>query len=143
MSNRYKASFACYLLLALGLYAFGLRYLFKSELTGYHALALGQTLDAMSPAQQITFLTFYRVDGAGILSIAVAMTFLLFGPFRRGEIWSRWAMTTSALCYGTLSLYANITFTEATGIVAPWPVSVAILVMAALGHLLAMGKSRA
>src|SRR5471030_656096 len=117
MTNRYKASFACYLLLALGLYAFGLRYLFKSELTGYHALALGQSLGAMPAAYQITFLTFYRVDGAGILSIAIAMTFLLFGPFRRGEAWSRWAMTATALCYASLSLYANLTFTDATGIV--------------------------
>jgi hypothetical protein len=143
MTNRYKASFACYSLLTLGLYAFGLRYLFKSELTGYHALALGQSLGAMSPAQQITFLTFYRVDGAGILSIAVAMTFLLFGPLRRGEAWARWAMTATALCYGALSLYANVTFTGATGIVAPWPVSAAILVVAVLAHLLAMGGARA
>src|SRR5258707_5537153 len=135
MSKRYKASFACYLLLVVFLYGFGLRYFFKSELTGYHALALGQSLGAMSPSSQITFLTFYRVDGAGILSMAVAMTFLLFGPFRRGEAWSRWAMTGTGFCYATLSLYANLMFTEATGIVAPWPVSLGILAVIALGHL--------
>src|SRR5258706_9666083 len=121
MSKRLKASFACYLLLLLGLYAFGLRYAFKSELTGYHTLALGQSLSAMSPGLQITFLTSYRVDAAGILSMAVAMTFLLFGPFRRGEAWSRWAMTGTGVCYGGVSLYANLAVTEATGIVAPCP----------------------
>jgi hypothetical protein len=141
MSRRYKASFACYLLLLLFLYGFGLRYFFKSELTGYHALALGQSLGAMSPSFQIAFLTSYRADGAGILSIAVALTFLLFGPFRRGEAWSRWAMTTTGLCYAALSLYANLMFTEATGIVAPWPVSLAILAVTALAHVLAMGKA--
>src|SRR5258708_38455834 len=107
MSKRSTASFAIYWLLILGLYAFGLRYLFKSELTGYHALALGQSLSAMSPNMQITFLTSYRADGAGILAMAVAMTCLLFGPFRRGEVWSRWTMTGTALCYAVLSLYAN------------------------------------
>src|SRR5258706_10855827 len=141
MSKRHKASFAIYLLLILGLYGFGLRYFFKSELTGYHALALGQSLSAMPPSFQITFLTSYRVDAAGILSMAVAMTFLLFGPFRRGEAWSRWAMTATGVCYGVLSLYANLAFTEATGIVAPWPVSVAILAMITLAHVLAMEKA--
>jgi len=143
MSKRHKASFAVYLLLVLGLYAFGLRYLFKSELTGYHALALGQSFSDLSPGFQIAFLTSYRADGAGILAMAVAMTCLLFGPFRRGEAWSRWAMTATALCYAVLSLYANLAFTEATGIVAPWPVSVAILVLVALAHGLAMGKAQA
>jgi hypothetical protein len=142
MSKRHKASFAMYLLVILGLYGFGLRYLFKSELTGYHALALGQSLSAMSPSYQIAFLTSYRVDAAGILSMALAMTFVLFGPFRRGEVWSRWAMTGTGLCYAILSLYANLTFTAATGIVAPWPVSVAILVMIALAHVLAMEKAK-
>src|SRR5260221_13561182 len=69
MSQRHKASFAMYLLVILGLYGFGLRYLFKSELTGYHALALGQSLSARSPSYQIAFLTSYRVDAAGILSM--------------------------------------------------------------------------
>src|SRR5258706_3008065 len=142
MSKRYKASFACYLLLGLLLFAFGLRYLLKTELTGYHALALGQSLSAMSPSHQIAFLTSYRADGAGILAIAVAMSFLLFGPFRRGEAWSRWAMTGTALCYAALSLYANLAFTEATGIVAPWPVSLGILVIVALAHVLAMGRTK-
>jgi hypothetical protein len=67
---------------------------------------------------------------------------VLFGPFRRGEVWSRWAMTGTGLCYAIVSLYANLTFTAATGIVAPWPVSVAILVMIALAHVLAMEKAK-
>lgn len=142
MNKRHKASFACYLLLVLVLFGFGLRYLFKSELPGYHALALGQSLSAMPANFQITFLTSYRVDAAGILARAIAMTFLLFGPFRRGEVWSRWAMTGTGLCYATLSLYANLSFTAATGIIAPWPISVAILVMTLLAHVLAIGRAK-
>lgn len=142
MSKRYKASFACYLLLVLVLYGFGLRYFFKSELTGYHALALGQSLGEMSANLQITFVTLYRIVGTGILSTAVAMTFLLFGPFRRGEVWSRWAMTGTGLCYAALSLYATLMFTAATGIIAPWPASVASLVVIALAHVLAIEKAR-
>jgi hypothetical protein len=51
-------------------------------------------------------------------------------------------MTGTAFCYATLSLYANLTFTEATGIIAPWPVSVAILVIIALAHGLVIETDR-
>jgi hypothetical protein len=142
MSKRYKASFTCYLLVVLVLFGFGFRYLFASELTPYHAAALGQSLGTMTPNQQITFLTLYRVVGTGMLSTAVAMTFLLFGAFRRGEVWSRWAMTASGLCFSGLSLYATLVFKAATGIDAPWPASVASLVIVVLAHVLAIEKAK-
>lgn len=115
MGAPYKAAFVCYLLTAIVLAGFGVRYFLAAELTPYHAAALGQSLAAMSPNQQITFVTLYRAVGTGMLSTAVAFGFLLFIPFRRGEVWSRWAMTAVGLCFAGLSIHFTLAFKAATG----------------------------
>jgi len=142
MSTRYKVSFACYLLTGLVLVGFGIRYFLATELTPYHAAALGQSLAAISPNEQITFVTLYRAVGTGMLSTAVAFGFLLFVPFRRGEAWSRWAMTTAGLCFAGLSTYFTLAFKAATAIDAPWPAAVGSVVLIVVAHVLASGKTK-
>ena len=142
MSTRYKVSFACYLLTGLVLVGFGVRYFLAAELTPYHAAALGQSLSAMNPNQQITFITLYRAVGTGMLSTAVAFGFLLFIPFRRGEVWSRWAMTAAGLCFAGLSIYFTLAFKAATGIDAPWPAAVGSAVLIVVAHVFAAWKAK-
>jgi hypothetical protein len=142
MSTPYKASFVCYLLTGLVLAGFGFRYFLATELTPYHTAALGQSLAAMSPNQQVTFVTLYRAVGTGMLSTAVALGFLLFIPFRRGEGWSRWAMSAVGLCFAGLSIYFTLAFKAATGIDAPWPASVASAVLIVVAHVLATWKAK-
>ena len=142
MSARYKASFTCYFLTMIVLAGFGVRYFLAAELTPYHAAALGQSLGAMSPNQQITFITLYRAVGTGMLSTAVAFSFLLFIPFRRGDVWSRWAMTTVGLCFAGLSTYFTLAFKAATNIDAPWQAAIGTIVLIALAHILASGKAK-
>lgn len=142
MSVRHKASFACYLLTAIILAGFGVRYFLAAELTPYHATALGQSLAAMSPNHQITFITLYRAVGTGMLSTAVAFSFLLFIPFRRGDAWARWAMTAAGLCFAGLSTYFTFAFKAATGIDAPWPAAVGSVALIVAAHVLAPGKAK-
>lgn len=142
MSTPYKASFVCYLLTGLVLAAFGIRYFIAAELTPYHAAALGQSLATMAPNQQVTFITLYRAVGTGMLSTAVAFGFLLFIPFRRGERWSRWALTAVGLCFAGLSIYLTLAFKAATGIDAPWPAAVASAVLVVVAHALASWKAK-
>ena len=141
MSTPYKASFICYLLTGLVLAGFGVRYFLAAELTPYHAAALDQSLAAMSQNQQITFITLYRAVGTGMLSTAVAFGFLLFIPFRRGERWSRWAMTAAGLCFAGLSIYFTLAFKAATGFDPPWPAAVANAVLIVVAHVLASLKT--
>jgi hypothetical protein len=141
MSTPYKASFICYLLTALVLAGFGFRYFLATELTTYHAAALGQPLAAMSLNQQVTFVTLYRAVGTGMLSTAMALGFLLFIPFRRGERWSRLAMTAVGLCFAGLSTYFTLAFKAATGFDAPWPASVASAALIVVAHVLASWKA--
>jgi hypothetical protein len=142
MSTPYKASFACYLLTGIVLAGFGVRYFLAAELTPYHAAALGQSLAAMTPNQQVTFVTLYRAVGAGMLSTAVAFGFMLFIPFRRGDAWSRWAMTAVGLCFAGLSTYFTLAFKAATGIDAPWPAAVGSAVLIVVAHALASWKTK-
>jgi hypothetical protein len=143
MSMAYRASFACYLLTGLVLAGFGIRYFVAGQLMPYHAGALGQPLTAMAPNQQITFLTLYRAVGTGMLSTAIAFGFLLFIPFRRGEAWSRWAMTASGLCFAGLSTYFTLAFKSATGIDAPWPAAIGSAVLVIVAHILGSWKPKA
>jgi len=142
VSTTYKASFLCYLLTGLVLVGFGVRYFLAAELTPYHAAALGQSLATMSPNHQVTFVTLYRAVGTGMLSTAVAFGFLLFIPFRRGEVWSRWALTAVGLCFAGLSIYFTLAFKVATGIDAPWPAAIGSAVLVVVAHVLASWKSK-
>jgi hypothetical protein len=142
VSSPHKASFVCYLLTGIVLAGFGVRYFFAAELTPYHAAALGQSLAAMPSNQQVTFVTLYRAVGTGMLSTAVAFGFLLFVPFRRGEVWARWAMTAAGLCFAGLSIYFTLAFKAATGIDAPWPAAVASAVLIVVAHVLASWKAK-
>ena len=126
----------------LVLAGFGVRYFFAAELTQYHAAALGQSLAAISPNQQVTFITLYRALGTGMLSTAVAFGFLLFVPFRRGEGWSSWAMSAIGLCFAGLSIYFTLAFKAATGFDAPWPASVASAAIIVVAHVLASWNAR-
>ncbi len=80
------------LVICMGLIA-GLRYIFATQLFQYH-------LDAMSVSgwslvdshHHAMLLTFLRVAGLGMTTASTAMGILLFGPFRRGENWSRWGI---------------------------------------------------
>lgn len=142
MSTQYKVAFACYLLTGIVLAGFGVRYFLATELMPHHAAALGQSLAAMSPNQQVTFIALYRAIGAGMLSTAVAFGFLLFIPFRRGEIWSRWAMSATGLSFAGLSTYFTLAFKATTGFDAPWPAAVGSAVLIVVAHVLASWKTK-
>ena len=142
MTTRYKSAFACYLLTTIVLAAFGVRYFFATELTPYHAAALGQSISAMPANHQITFVTLYRAVGTGMLSTALAMAFLLFYPFQRAEIWARWALTAVGLCFAGLTAYSTLAFKAATGIASPWPAAVGVTVLIVIAHALASGKAK-
>ena len=142
MTTRYKAAFACSLLTMIAFAGFGVRYFFATELMPYHAAALGQSWSAMSPNQQITFITLYRAIGAGMLSTALAFAFLLFIPFRRGDAWSRWAMTSVGLSFTGLTIFLTLSFKAATGAAPPWPAAVGFSVLILIAHALASGKAK-
>ena len=98
MSTRYKIALACYFMAGLGSVVFGIRYFFAVEFMPYHASAMNLPWETLSLNQQMTFITLYRAVGTGMLTTAVAIGFILFIQFRRGDNGSRWALTAVGVC---------------------------------------------
>ena len=92
MPLKTKISFACYLSLAVLVTGMAGIYLFSSRLLPYHQEILGVTWEQLQPGYQLIFLGFFKIAGALCLASVIAMLFLLFIPFRRGEVWARWAI---------------------------------------------------
>jgi formate hydrogenlyase subunit 3/multisubunit Na+/H+ antiporter MnhD subunit len=108
MSSRMKAAFTCYLLGVLIAAGFGVVYLFRSEFMPYHAVAVGQSWEALQPAVRILVLALMRAVAAGCIAVAFLELVLLFVPFRQGAAWARWAIPAGGLVMCAGALYAMI-----------------------------------
>lgn len=92
-----KISFVGFLLVALYLGWNGILYVTATKIMSYHQEAMGVPWDNLTPGIQVMSLNFMKAAGAGMLTASIAILFLLFIPFRRGEIWSRWALLIISL----------------------------------------------
>jgi len=134
-----KIAFAFYLINALILLAFGVRYFFADRLMPYHAETLGLARDGLSAAYSIVFVTLYRATGAGMLVIGITIIVLLAVPFRDRQAWSRWALTAIGVIYGGLSLYLTLALQAETSAFVPWPGPAVAVVTIIAAHFLATG----
>lgn len=143
MNTRMKAAFGCHLLATVILAAFGITYLLKTEFMPYHSVAVGMAWIDVSPSFQVLILALMKVIGSACLAVVVLELILLFVPFRRGVVWSRWAIPAGGLviCAGTLYGMLYVEFN--TSATPPWiaPVVAALLLVA--GLLLSLGQPKA
>jgi len=96
--NKYqKISFIGFLLVSIGLGACGILYLLANKIMPFHAVAMGSSWEKLTPGIQIMSLNFMKAEGTGFLTTSIAILFLLFKPFRKGEAWSSWAILVIAL----------------------------------------------
>jgi hypothetical protein len=140
MTTRLRIAFRCYIASALVLTIFGIVYMSASEIMPYHQRVLGTTWEQLDPNLQALLLTFVHATGASYLVGAFAMWFLLFIPFRRGEVWARWA--TPMIGVGLLGpslLYAG-RLARATGERTPWQMTLVGLLVLAVGIAASMER---
>ena len=108
-------------LLALISLLTSLVYLFSPHFMPYHAAALGQNWEGLSPQQQVLHLGLMRVAGAGFLVLAILNA--VFGyraSFHQENLSALIAALCSFIVYA-VGLYANLTIAAITGAVPPWP----------------------
>lgn len=76
--------------------------------------------------------------GAGMAGLMTGLSIgiLLFIPFRRGETWSRWAITALGLVSLAPALYYTLRLNLSTGASTPWIPSLFLIVFLVLGFLL-------
>ena len=97
MKTRIKMAFAGYLVVALAFAVLGVWYLLSTQIMPYHLAAMGSSWENLSPGMQNMSLNFMKSAAAGFLTTSIAMLFLLFIPFRKGEAWSSWALLTISM----------------------------------------------
>lgn len=136
MSLRTRAAFACFLIFAVLFGLGGLVYATASEIMPYHQQVTGMAWAELEPGVQVMFLGFIRVLGCLNFIAALSVGILLFGPFRRGEPWARWAIP--ALCLAVLVPHTATAFhlAAATGAPTPRALLVVFMLLAVAGFLL-------
>ena len=138
MTTSMKLAFACHLLAALLLTVFGLTYLFRPEFMPYHAAAVARQWSDVEPSFQVLILALMRVVGGAWLATAIAIFILLLVPFRRGNVWGRWAILAVGMCTLVPSLYATVYVTQNTPATAPWLAVLAGMLLLILGFGLSL-----
>ncbi len=141
MDLRRKLSFGLYLINVAILFAFAARYLLADRLMTYHAETIGVARDGLPGEQMLVFVTLYRAVGSGMLGVGLAMLILLLVPFRAGEAWATWAMTSVGIVYAGLTLYLTVAYQVETTAAVPWQGPAAALVTLVIAHIAAGGRA--
>ena len=123
MKSGMRIAFVCYALVALAITVFGVVYICSSELRPYHQQAMGTGWQELSPTVQTMFLALLHGVGFGALEVGLALWILLLVPFRRGETWSRWALTAIACLLLIPATYFTAKLALTTGAETPYPES--------------------
>lgn len=125
MKHITKISWLCFVLIFLIEIRVAVPFLTASQIMNYHQVAMGSPWDALSTGMQAMTLNFMRVAGLGFLLTGISMLFLLIFPFRKGEYWSKWALSflglTQAIIMG-LVVTSVRTHTPAVPPLAPFVV---------------------
>jgi hypothetical protein len=121
MSTRIKIAFACYLLVGLAGMVFGLRYILSPQIMPYHQEVIGVNWGDLSPRIQKMFLAFLHGAGTSMFLSGLSVLILLFIPFRRGEVWSRWALPVLCGPAQIATLCTALDLHRSTHASTPWP----------------------
>jgi hypothetical protein len=144
MNRKIKIAFLCYLLVILSGITIGLVYLFSPEIMPYHQRAIGVMWRDLEPGLQLVLLTLLKGTGLGILMTSLALGLLLVIPFRRGETWSRWAISVLGLGMLLPGFYFALRLYLITGALTPWPFMILLVALILAGFFLSgdIGRAR-
>ena len=133
-----KIAFGCYLLVALVVAGIGIRYLLASQIMPYHAAAMDSTWENLAPGVQSMSLNFMKSAGIGFLSTAIAVFMLLLFPFRKDELWARWALVTVSLTELILITFRVVDVRMNTAAEPPLVPFIVLIGLAVMGFLLSL-----
>ena len=144
MRGRYKVGFAIYLLVAIMTIAWGLVYLFSSEMMPYHKQAIGKNWADLDRGVQVIILALMESLGAANITIGFIVLVSLFIPFRRGESWANWAIFLGGIVSGGLAFLITFKVHLATNASTPWYFMLLFMALILLGFLFSLwlGKEK-
>lgn len=109
MNTKLNLAFACYVVAILIIGAISIIYLFTPQLLPYQEAAIGAKWSDLNSGLQTQFLSLMKVSGGGYLVTAIALSILLWIPFRRGENWARFAIPALGIPAVLIVNYAGLT----------------------------------
>lgn len=130
----------CYGASAVASVFMGMLYLLSPEFMPYHAAAVGMEWNQVDAELQILLLALIRVAGGAFLCVAVAVTFLLWYPFRQNMTWSRMALPLIILVVYMPTLWATASVTLHTPATAPWYGPAASIIFTLLGAIIDLAR---
>ena len=139
MTTRKQLAFVCFAANTLFLLAAGLLYVLRPSFMPYHSAIIHTDWQALSPSAQLLYLGMMRTEGAGMLATAVALTILLWIPFRRGQRWSYWAIPLIGLVEHAPTFFMTFHVARITDAEPPWLPVLTAMVLLVTGWLLAAG----
>ena len=136
MPIKTKTAFGLNLLVALVSLLVGISYLVSSGMTSYHMQVIGFDWDRLSPGVQTLLLILKKGTGDACVLAGLAISILLFIPFRRRESWSRWAILTIGYAFYVPMLGGAVYLTFTTGASSPWWLNAIMLLMLTIGFFI-------
>ncbi len=142
MNTKMKLAAFCYLSNAVVFLFIGLAFVFGREFFPFHSDVIQTQWSDLDISAQTLYLGMMRTEGAGFLASAVAIAFLFFIPFRRGEEWSYWAMSAVGIVEHLPTLVATFHVSMSTAASPPWPLTLALIVLLIVGLILSVNGSQ-
>lgn len=142
MTRKFKLAFGCNLAAIVIIAVLALIYLLTPRLLPYQQAAIETAWSNLSLGMQTQFLSLMKVSGGGYLATAVSLSILLWIPFRRYEIWARWAIPTIGIPAILIVNYAGLAIIRNTPGRPPLiagPIAVVLLIA---GFIFSAGSSR-
>jgi hypothetical protein len=138
MNTRMKVAFIGYLLALLLITSFGFVYLLRPEFMSYHAAAMGMPWEDVPRGTQIIIIALMKSYGGAELALALALFIVLWFPFRKGEVWAKYAIPAAALVYTIPALYVTLHVRASTPAEPPWIAVVVGIVLVMVSFILSL-----
>lgn len=143
MNKRDKIAFTIYLAICLLGFAFGIAYLACSTIMPYHHQAIGIDWEDLGPGLQVMLINFVNFAGAGFITGSLSCLIMLLIPFRRGELWAKWAIPLLLIVFNVFCLYVSATVSAETGASTPWPLSIVTIIVLLAAYIVSPSIKRA
>ncbi|NQV50801.1 MAG: hypothetical protein HQ507_09900 [Candidatus Marinimicrobia bacterium] len=122
----------------------GLKFITASEYFTYHAQASGMDWTQVNPGLQLLMLAGFKIVGAGFLTVAFCLIFMIISPFsRHDQRWSYFAIPLSGLLLWSIIFITTLSVAFTTGANAPWGGSLFCIITLLLGFIVSLLASAA
>ncbi|MBT3252148.1 MAG: hypothetical protein HN729_03870 [Candidatus Marinimicrobia bacterium] len=136
--SRHSFALICYVIVSAAFITQGLVYYFSDHLMTYHMTILNTDWDNLSANSQHLILSFQKGSGIGAFFTGILMLIISLIPFRKKEQWAKWTLAAVGIAGITPLFLLTKSLNAVSGIMTPYPLVLALLVILVIGFLLSL-----